>query len=458
MKKIKLPGPKSPESKVCGFPDIRVLFELTAASVFATRYLGIRPGFSLKPNKRGERIMKTLLSVACLFLMGACCVRATDAPQVYESQTPAINAPRKVAIFVNNNAGTSLNDKVPVLESAVASQLASSDFSIISRDDVLEALKVFPVGLAAQQPLQGTSAEDQNLVADRNTLGTRADRLLSDNSSALRLAQNMGADFLLIVTMNSLATNETQFADENVQFTTVQYVLRANYKVLEGVTGGAIGGDDFEISKEFKMTLSYHRNDGNMVNELLREAAEKVADSFMRKASAFRAPAPAGRVEIEIACGVRDLDGNEMSLPDIRVNENNEVIIGGQARPVMASATVEIDGIALGTTPAKIKIFPGLHKLRLTREGCNDYEATINAAEGLNLAPTLQLSNEGFQRWKEIRAFLNGLDTQRKLTDAQLEVMQGYAQYLRQSRYSVNIDEKVDTKEGIKFNLYKSLY
>lgn len=378
--------------------------------------------------------------------------------QVYESQTPAISVPRKAAIFVNNNAGADLNAKVPVLESAVASRLASSDFSIISRDDVIQALKVFSVGPTAQQPLVDTTAKDQNLMADRNTLGTRADRLLSDNSSALRLAQNMGADFLLLVTINSLATNETQFADKNVQFTTAEYVLQANYKVLEGVTGGAIGGDDFEISRKFKLTPSYRRNDGNMVNELLRAAAGKVAESFVEKASAFKAPTASGKVEIAVACGVRDLEGDKITLPDIRVTENNEVVKGGKPLPVQASATIEIDGIALGTTPASVKIFPGLHKLRLTREGCKDYEVTINAADGLSLKPTLQLSDEGFQRWKEIRSFLNGLDTQRKLTDAQVQVMEGYAQYLRQSRYSVNYDLKMDTKQPLKFNLYKSLY
>ena len=110
--------------------------------------------------------------------------------------------------------------------------------------------------------------------------------------------------------------------------------------------------------------------------------------------------------------------------------------------------------MAMGTTPVQLKIMPGLHKLRLTREGCDDLELTIRAEDGLKLNPTMQLSEAGLKRWMEIRAFLNDLDTKKKLTDAQVKVLEGQAQFLRQSRYSIN----VDTKEGMKFYLHKSLF
>ena len=77
------------------------------------------------------------------------------------------------------------------------------------------------------------------------------------------------------------------------------------------------------------------------------------------------------------------------------------------------------------------------------------------------------LSNEGFSRWKEIRDFLQALDTKRALTAAQVKVMEGYAQELRQSGYLVEVksnqkidqhqDIKVDTKEGIR-NYFGSIY
>ena len=170
----------------------------------------------------------------------------------------------------------------------------------------------------------------------------------------------------------------------------------------------------------------------------------------MLKTKELKVAAAAGKVEVALACALRDLGGAEISLEDIRIGENNQVVKGDKSIPVEASASIEVDGITVGTTPAKVKLTPGLHKLRLTREGCKDYEATISAEAGMSLAPTLQLTPAGYARWKDLRAFLNGLDNGRKLTDAEVKVLEGKAQELRQSGI------KVDTKEGAK--IYKSLY
>jgi hypothetical protein len=149
---------------------------------------------------------------------------------------------------------------------------------------------------------------------------------------------------------------------------------------------------------------------------------------------------------------VKDLVGNEVSLPDLRLNEDNKIIQAGPALPIQASATIEIDGFAMGTTPARIKVFPGAHKLRLTRPGFEDVELTINATEGLSLNPTMQLNEEGFRRWKDIRGFLDKMDTNRKLTDAYAEEIRGNAQRLRQSGFMVN------TKDAPQIHVHRSIF
>jgi hypothetical protein len=174
------------------------------------------------------------------------------------------------------------------------------------------------------------------------------------------------------------------------------------------------------------------------------------------KAAQFKVPATAGKVEISIAAAVKDLNGNEISLPDVRMTEDNRLVQGDKSLPVQASATIEIDGFATGTTPAKLKVFPGAHKLRLTRSGFTDVELTINATEGLALTPTMQLNEEGYRRWKDIREFLDKLDTNRKLTDARVEEIRGNAQRLRQSGFLV--DFRVNTKEAPKINQKRSIF
>ena len=360
-----------------------------------------------------------------------------------EKEGAADNVPRKTAIFVQN-LDPKLNSKVPFLEDQVASRIGGKDFTVISRADVLNAVKVYSV--------------EKPVASDRNALGTKLDQLLSDNSSALRLAQNMGADFIVFVSIGSLEKSTRKFKDDSigVQTENTIHTLRTTYKVVEGYTGGALGGDVVKSAKTIRQTANLQIEDGDVVNELLEDAAVKVVEGLSGKAAQFKAPAVPGKVEISIAAAVKDLSGNEITLPDVRLNENNQLVQGDKSVAVQASAAIEIDGFAMGTTPARLKVFPGAHKLRLTRVGFADVELTINATEGLALTPTMQLNDEGYRRWKDIREFMDKLDTNRKLTDARVEEIRGNAQRLRQSGFLV--DYRVNTKEAPAMHFWRSIY
>jgi hypothetical protein len=425
---------------------------------------------------RGRTSQRPLLVLVLALLIGASWLTsietaqgATRGPQSPAPETrisppppPAAEGPppalkRKAAIIVFNNAGTALNAHVPVLESQLSSRLASGSLTIISREATARALKVYPLGPSQVQPVFDPNATDQNLVADRNTLGTRADRHLSDNTSAMRLAQNLGADFLLLVTLNTIGVNEQAFKDENVEFVAVDAVLQANYTLFDTAHGGATAGDDFELKRRMKVGTSQRRNDGNLINELVRAAAERIALSIADTAATSAPPAPqAGATEITIIAGVQGLDGNPLMLPDIRVGRDNTVIKGARPMPIQANGTVEIDGIAMGSTPVRILILPGLHRLRIWADGYRDYEATITAAPGLTLSPTLQLSDAAILRWQEMQAFLVTLDAARKITEAQVKVLEGYAQFLKQSH--IRLTNLTVVRPVSRFDLFQGLY
>ena len=415
-------------------------------------------------------MIKKIISASTLLLLGLCGAhaeeqsdgvlkdstvkiveerRVVETRKVYEKENLH---PRKTAIFVDNRAGSSLNDKVSYLEDQVTSRASGKNFSIISREEVFKAVKVYATEAGASPGI------DQNQAANRNSLGTASDRMLSDNASALRTAQNLGADFLLFVNVGSFAKETKDFTDADIGVHTKNtvYNLRGTFKVVEGITGGALGGDAFRVSKTIRQTPNLKTETDDIVNELLDSAAEKIADGLAAKAAQFVPPSQPGKVEISVACAAKDLQGNEISLPDLRLTEDGKVVDAGKTLPVQVSATVEIDGFASGTTPAKIKVAPGAHKLRLTRPGFETIDLTINAAEGLALNPTMQMSEDGFRRWKEIRNFLNGLDTSRKLTDAAVEEIRGRAQMLRQSGFLV--DYRVNTTGATPLVSYKSIY
>ena len=112
--------------------------------------------------------------------------------------------------------------------------------------------------------------------------------------------------------------------------------------------------------------------------------------------------------------------------------------------------TVELDGIALGSAPGAFQAYPGLHKLRLSREGFDAWERTVNIYDGQTLRVAMQMSDDGYAKWKDTTGFLSTLDNKRKLTDAEVKRIEGLASFLNESHY------RVDTKENVHIN--KSLY
>ena len=74
----------------------------------------------------------------------------------------------------------------------------------------------------------------------------------------------------------------------------------------------------------------------------------------------------------------------------------------------------------------------------------------MNIYDGQNLRVALQMSAQGYARWKDTTDFLATLDSNRKLTDAEAKRLEGIAKFFSESHY------RVDTKENVK--IYKSLF
>ena len=66
----------------------------------------------------------------------------------------------------------------------------------------------------------------------------------------------------------------------------------------------------------------------------------------------------------------------------------------------------------------------------------------INAMPGQKLRFTMQLSEAGYNRWKDNVKFLQDLENDRKLTDAEVKSIEGFAKMLEQSGYKVDIKGK----------------
>jgi hypothetical protein len=341
---------------------------------------------------------------------------------------------RKIAIIVQNRGSAALNDKVPVLEDLVGSRVAGKGFSVISRDDVTRSLKNYSTG------------KDPN-----GELGA-LDRSLEDNSSALRLAQNLGADYILVPSIVSLGTEKKNYSGNGINTLNIMHKLRVTYKIVEAGQGGAVRGGAFTSEKTIRQTPDLQTDSSDVINELLDDAAEQLADAIVKNATSLPAEvAKAAMVSFNVSCSMTDPRQQPILISALGITADNHVVLTNQPMAVQAmDVTVELDGVALGSAPGSFQGRPGLHKIRLSREGFDPWERTINIYDGQNLRVALQMSNAGFARWADTTAFLATLDANRKLTDAEVKRIEGIAEFFKNSHY------RVDTKENIK--IYKSLY
>jgi curli biogenesis system outer membrane secretion channel CsgG len=149
----------------------------------------------------------------------------------------------------------------------------------------------------------------------------------------------------------------------------------------------------------------------------------------------------AGNVTVNFTTELADL-----YIPDVRIDKDNTVRMSEDKLKVSAVATIEVDGLAVGTAPGKLTVKPGLHKLRVVREGYKPWERTVNFTNGQTLNVGLEMSEAGYARWKESTAFINDLKNGAKLTDGQVKVLEGQAKMFENSGFKVN------TKEGITIN------
>ncbi|MCU0793211.1 MAG: PEGA domain-containing protein [Opitutaceae bacterium] len=374
------------------------------------------------------RLLVALAATAALALPGFAQTSPAPAP---EAAAPA--RAYQAAIVVSNRADAQYDDKVSALEDLLSARLADLGFQLISRELVTSNLRAFvPPGAPAD--------------ADSARAAAAAEAAFLDQSSAVRLAQNLGADYLLHASITSYGSNQRNVTAYGNTLTNHDYTLRVAYKVLDARAGGALTGDVVEARRTEQANANATATLGTLFDDLLADASRQITSSLRTRRDAGRiaaaSPAPKS-VTITL-----NLEAADLYIPDVRVNNENVVTVGeSKFKVTPLAATVEVDGIAVGTAPGKLTLRPGFSRLRVSREGWQTWERTINASEGQTLNVALSMTPEGLARFRESTAFLNNLKNEAKLTDAEVKVLEGQAKSLENSFF------RVDTKENFRFIL-----
>lgn len=346
-----------------------------------------------------------------------------------QTERAAVSKTFSAAVVISNRAGKDYDDKISVLEDLLSARITDLGFSLLSREVVVDNLRKFdPNSASAARPADSLDAQ------------------LTDQSSALRLAQNMGADYIVQASIASYAATKRTVTAYGNTLNNYDYTLRVTYKILDASGGGSLTGDVAKATRTEQATANASSEVQGIFDDLLDEATAQITSSLRTRIAAGKitAPKPAATlVTITIMPEAADL-----FIPDVRINAENVVTVGeSKFKVTPLNATVEVDGVAVGTAPGKITLRPGFSKLRISREGFDAWERTISASEGQVLNVAMKMSAAGYARFKDATSFLNELKNGTKLTDAEVKKIEGEAKSLENSFF------KVDTKENFRFIL-----
>jgi hypothetical protein len=349
---------------------------------------------------------------------------ATDAAKVNAAQSTAVNLQAKT--------GSGASDKL-ALEGT-------------KKDEAdINASRERSQNVAGQASAKLNVASSDTVRVAATSATAKLDQALSDSTSALRLAQNLGVDYILIPSFTGYGTEKKSFTGLGIQTVNVIHRLRVSYKIVEANEGGAVRGGSIVSQSTQRDTANLQTDSTDTLNELLDDTATQLADAIVTSAKTLPAEvAKAGMVNFRLVCTMTDPRQEPIMMSAVSVSADNKLVSTNPpvaVRPM--DVTVELDGVTMGSAPGEFKARPGLHKLRLSREGFSNWERTVNIYDGQTLRVALQMSEAGYAKWKDTTDFLSKLDTSRKLTDAEVKAIEGLAKFLSESHY------RVDTKENI---------
>jgi hypothetical protein len=315
-------------------------------------------------------------------LAGAGLTTAEDA-----APSPQASAQRlKAAVFVRNGSGANYRDRTDGLATSVAAKLAGRGFSVIDPSEVLP-----PSGSAGKGDAKGG-------VAAKDLDGPALD------ASMLRISQMIGADCLVVATIESANTTIRRFKGKGTNYGTdievETHTLRVALRVLDGRKGGTVYGDQVNAEERRPILGKLEERDDGIETRLLDQCATKIAEKIPPATSLEPAAAgPSQTVELSVECNVE-------------------------------GAAVELDGAALGSAPGRFRAEPGIHRMKVSREFCRTWDRTVNVQEGQNFKTRLELTEEGLARFKDIETFnlemaksRQEMDLQRKSAEATIEAM-----------------------------------
>ena len=149
----------------------------------------------------------------------------------------------------------------------------------------------------------------------------------------------------------------------------------------------------------------------------------------------------------------------DLVIPEIVMEEGKPILSSGTYKLEPTAVNIYVDGLLLGAAPGEFSIRPGLHRIKCERPMFKTFEGMLSVRPNQALLIPMQLTDEGLARMKENAKFFQDMKERAALSEAQVEVAKGYAEFLRQSSIKIDTGNLRELKVGGDFwgDLFKEL-
>ncbi|MBP27117.1 MAG: hypothetical protein CMJ63_02705 [Planctomycetaceae bacterium] len=326
-----------------------------------------------------------------------------------------------VAVFVANTAPDVPSDRVAVFDAQLRSTLSANGIRVVSRQEVLNAVS----SLAADGTNAGTDDSDE----------TRAQRMLSDQSSAVALAKQLGATAILSATINSLVVDVT--TTPSLDRTVADYTLSASWTLLNGSDGISVDGGLADANERFRTSPEHKRIEINAVDRLLRNDATQIGKAVLQ-ASASGRLTPSKSIATHREVRIETVLEN-MTVPEIKQVDGTWTVSANTYPLTASDAMVSVDGMLVGSTPGPIAVSEGTHRLVITHPLCVTVDRYVKVGDLMgSLRIPMTLSASGRDQWERRSQFFESLKNGAVLRATEMEKAAALAEFMKNS--SITID------------------
>ena len=320
--------------------------------------------------------MKKLIGMVLAGAAMAVC--AQDVAPGTATQVPSTEVPvKRIAVFVQNRTRErAMDDEVDGIRDRLAASLAAVDgMEVLDSAQIADTFRKYKVT---------ADEEKKGLVPG-----------IFSGGSVPNVARMIGCDYIVAASVVGVSSMKRKLGGQN----NTVFTLRTTIKVMDA-TGRTVGSVP-NWSSTFPVLNEEGNDPMNYYNILIDRWVEDATNQLAADALKWRAPAAAATALVAFKV-TTSIDKVVTELESQTKGTKGELL--AELRKVVGGATVELDGAVIGSCPGEFRVAPGLHQIKITRQWMQDYTATVNIVDGMQLDVAMEMSEAGLAKWGSAEA------------------------------------------------------